>query len=365
MCNIIHNKKKVLILCSGYPSLSTPYNCTWAHIRNRYYLENGLDIDVVITSDDVAYCIDGVSVINHSVMFERINNQEYDLVISHSPNIRQHLPILMKVKNTKIMLFMHGTESMWLNYDYPKPYDYESQSCIKRFTRDVYDFVKFKALKWFVNKNRNNIHIVFVSNWMKDMFEKNVMNTDGYQYSVVNNSINKEFIKRPHSLSNNIMADFVTLRRLDHSKYAIDLVCSFANANPQYSFHIYGQGWYFDYNNKPANVTVFDTHIKQDEIPDLLNHYRYALMPTRCDAQGVMVCEMATFGMPVITSDIPVNQEMFNEFENVTLLKNSQFNHRLNISELLNLSTLNNRNTSRFSHETTLSQEVSVIMGFL
>ena len=42
----------------------------------------------------------------------------------------------------------------------------------------------------------------------------------------------------------------------------------------------------------------------------ILNSAKCALMPTRTDAQGVMMCEMVAFGMPLITSDIPVCHEV-------------------------------------------------------
>ena len=42
------------------------------------------------------------------------------------------------------------------------------------------------------------------------------------------------------------------------------------------------------------------------------------------DAQGVMACEMATFGIPLITSDIPVCREVFSDFGNVTYISNEK-----------------------------------------
>lgn len=45
-------------------------------------------------------------------------------------------------------------------------------------------------------------------------------------------------------------------------------------------------------------------------------------MPTRTDAQGLMMCEMAAFGIPVITSDIPVCHEVFDGAENVYFIRN-------------------------------------------
>ena len=65
-----------------------------------------------------------------------------------------------------------------------------------------------------------------------------------------------------------------------------------------------------------------DQTMSHDEIVDTLNSARYALMPTRTDAQGLMMCEMAAFGIPVITSDIPVCHEVFDGFENVTFIDN-------------------------------------------
>src|SRR5699024_6437614 len=56
------------------------------------------------------------------------------------------------------------------------------------------------------------------------------------------------------------------------------------------------------------------------------NQSRCALIPTRVDAQGVMACEMATFGIPVITSDIDVSTEVFDSFSNVGFISNEEKN---------------------------------------
>jgi glycosyltransferase involved in cell wall biosynthesis len=57
-------------------------------------------------------------------------------------------------------------------------------------------------------------------------------------------------------------------------------------------------------------------------------------MPTRTDAQGVMMCEMATFGMPVITSDMDVCHEVLGEFDNVRFIQPD--NSQADIVALLN-----------------------------
>ena len=58
------------------------------------------------------------------------------------------------------------------------------------------------------------------------------------------------------------------------------------------------------------------------QIIEHMKKSRCALMPTRTDAQGLMMCEMASTGMPLITSDIPVCHEVFDDFENVALINN-------------------------------------------
>lgn len=356
--------KRVLVLCSGYPSEDNHYNCTWAHIRNRYYVEAGFSVDVYVTLSGVSYTIDGVNVVDRKTLYKNIKEGVYAVVLSHSPNIRNHLPILRTLKDIKIILFMHGSESMYVNSDYPKPYHYMRDSLVRRMIRDLYDFSKMKVMSRYIRGNSDRIHLVFVSAWMKEMFSKNMFCPERFKvgYSIINNTLNKAFFSESFDPDEKKEADFVTLRRLDDSKYAIDLVVRLAEANPRYKFHVYGKGRYFCHYPKPANVTVFNTHVKQDEIPGLLSKYRAAIMPTRCDAQGVMVCEMATFGMPVITSNISVNQEMFEDFENVFLLDDDEFSLPLNVDQLQHAQR---RNIDRFSTANTLEKEISMIKGSL
>ena len=184
------------------------------------------------------------------------------------------------------------------------------------------------------------------------------------KYSIIHNSLNNNFIER--NFVNDMVepvADFVTLRSLDLSKYAIDMVVNLAIANPNYSFHIYGKGNYFSHNERPENVTVFNYHILQDDICDLLSKYRCALMPTRCDAQGVMACEIATYGMPMVTTDISVNRDMFSSFENVKLLTETEFKNPINI-ELLSENISISKN-EKFSKANTLNKEIALILSTL
>ena len=47
-------------------------------------------------------------------------------------------------------------------------------------------------------------------------------------------------------------------------------------------------------------------------------------MPSHHDSQGVMVCEMAAFGIPVVVSDIPATREMLKSVKNKFFINNQQ-----------------------------------------
>ena len=128
--------------------------------------------------------------------------------------------------------------------------------------------------------------------------------------------------------------DFITIRGyLDGSKYCIDLVNDLAKANPKYSFLVIGKGEFFSHYEKAENLQWVDEHLNHEEIVEYLNRSRCALMPTRTDAQGLMMCEMATFGIPVITSDIPVCHEVLDDFENVAFIDNE--NQNADLSQII------------------------------
>ena len=172
---------------------------------------------------------------------------------------------------------------------------------------------------------------------------------------IINNGISEYILEANYSLSQ-FRADFITIRPLDRAKYSIDLVVKFAEANPQYTFHIYGKGKYFDYNSHPDNVKVINEFIFPKDMPALFNSYKCAIMPTRTDAQGLMMCEMATYGIPILTSDIPVCHEMLDEYSNVRFIKNDTWGNKLET-----IPTKLEYPLNRFSFENTIQKEINLI----
>lgn len=353
-------KKKLLILVEGYPHESSIYNMSFVHSRNLQYQSKGFAVDVLSFSARNKYQYEGINVLSKR---EKIDLSKYDVVLSHAPNIRNHYRFIVKnYRNIKrLILFFHGHEALIVDKYYPKPYIWQNQpKKVITFLRYIYDRVKLRLLKRLLKKEK--VRAIYVSDWMRNEGRKclELSNDDDQKNITLNNAINQFFHEAHYEPSGERLADFITIRPLDGSKYAVDKVVELAQNNPLYQFHIYGKGEFFKHIEQPDNVTVFNTFIEQKDIPALLNQYRGAVMPTRLDAQGVMMCEMASYGIPTLVSDLPVCREMLSEFPNCTFVDNDAFESTI-ISEKM-LKPLEDFNVvEKFSPECLAEKELNFI----
>lgn len=360
------SKMKILCLVEDYPSCTNQYPMAFVHARNLVYVENSIDVEVLSFSSKKAYIYEEIKVITEQEAEKHM--EKYDIIISHAVNLKNHVRFLLKnifdVK--KIMFFFHGHEIMAINKEYPKPFEFMKPNFYNYIFRSVYDKFKLKALKYifFYLSRYKTVKFIFVSNWMQNIFEKNIglKNIDKY---VINNNINYHFANKKYNVKEKKDADFITIRPLDQSKYCIDLVVKLAQKYPQFKFDVYGSGMYFNHNYKPENIKLESKYFSSKELTLLLSKYKCALMPTRLDAQGVMVCEMASFGIPIITSDIEICREMLYEFPNIGFLNNNcveQFDLELFFNSIIfdNKYVENNK----FSLENTVNREIQLIQKF-
>jgi hypothetical protein len=320
----------ILILTEDYPSDKNIYALAYIHSRNIEYLEGGNKVDVISFEAITKYKFEKINVFDES-SYKNFNN--VDIIISHAPNIKNHFRFLIKksIQNIPLVFFFHGHEVMNTSKYYPKAYRFNKISIFKKNVQKVYDPLKLKILKFCLLKmiQKREISFIFVSSWMKNMANKSLSLNgkdkdllDRHSY-VVNNGVNDIFLKNTYTQNDKLEADFITIRPFDNSKYGVDIVYNLAKNNPNYSFHIYGEGNFFNHVKHLKNLQVFHHYIHQKDIPDYLNKYKCALMPTRLDAQGVMMCEIAEYGMPLITSDIPICREMLGGFSNVSFVSNN------------------------------------------
>lgn len=357
---------KILVLVENYPDLNGDKAMYYVHSRNCYYKNNGIDVDVLNFSANNSYFLDGISVFGITDFKKKCSKMKYDTLLLHAANIKHHYRFIKDYGNRfkNFIFFFHGHEVFRCSKVYPKPFYYEkSENLISRVLRDVYDVVKLKIWRNAFKKYAKKSWFVFVSNWMFDEFKKWVkleaadLNN---RISIIYNCVGEIFEKEKYNLKSEKEYDYVTIRsNFDGSKYCIDVICDLALCNPQNNFYLIGKGDYFKYYEKPQNIILEERQLSHDEIIRILNKSKCALMPTRTDAQGVMACEMATFGIPLITSNIPVCKEVFNEFSNVAFIDNENTN--ICLDELLKKIQRNETDNKTYFSENTNGKEVELI----
>lgn len=320
---------RVLVLSAAYPESNGSKNMYYVHTRNTYYKQEGIEVEVLNFSATAEYQIDGIKVFSLQKYEEEYHNKQYDVLILHAANIRYHYKFIKRYGDLfpSFLFFFHGHEVLRCSKVYPKPYDFvKEQNFLYKFLKDLYDIAKLRFLKNVFLKYEKKSWFVFVSHWMLDEFTKWVHLTKedlGGRVSIIYNCIGSVFEKESYQKDEKKEYDYVSIRSdFDGSKYGVDIIVSLAKSNPDKKFYLIGKGDYFKYREKPQNLMVDYKNLSHEEVLQVLNKSRCALMPTRTDAQGVMACEMATYGIPLITSSIPVCQEVFKEFPNVRFIDN-------------------------------------------
>ena len=355
-------KEKILVAVADYPNNAGGVSLMFVHTRNVYYKKSDIDVTVLNFSTKEDYIYDGIKVISLNSYIN--GNDDYDILLLHAANIRNHYKFLKKYgkRFKKFIFFYHGHEVLRINKVYSKPYSYVSSNKVKMIAQDIYDSFKLYIWRHYLPKVKEKSFFIFVSKWMKDEFLKWVKINERIldnRSSITYNNVDAFFEKESFDDKCGKEYDFVTIRgNLDGSKYSIDIVNRLAKNTPNKKFLIVGKGEFFNHYNKASNVIWLNKTMNHKEIVDTLQKSKFALMPTRTDAQGLMMCEMAAFGIPVITSDIPVCHEVFDGFKNAYFINNED--------EDLDLSKFNDGmckslKMTKFYEDATVSEEVKTI----
>lgn len=362
---------KILVLSANYPNLNGGISLMYVHTRNKYYKEKGIDVNVINFKAEEDYKIDGINVYSLKNYKEKHKFQKFDILICHAPNIKNHYMFLKKYeKNFKRLLFVfHGHEVLNINKVYPKSFDYvKEDSILNKVSQEIYDKLKLRLWKSYYLKLSYKSHFMFVSEWMYSEFLKWTKVPEDVikdRYSITYNCVGKDFETEMYDNEKEKEYDFITIRgNIDGSKYCIDIVSKLAKKNPKYKFVVIGKGLFFKYNKKPENLVWIDKNLSHKEVIEYLNMSRYALMPTRTDAQGLMMCEMATFGIPLITSNIPVCKEVFEGFENIEFIENDGESELINLIENFKKNYRVVKNTKYFNTNTS-ENEIKTIYGLM
>lgn len=319
---------KLLVLVANYPNNNGGVALMYTHVRNKYYVENGFDVTVLNFKAEEDYVIDGVKVISLKT-YKESNNKKYDVLISHAANLRNHYLFIKKYEYNfnKFIFFFHGHEVLRINQVYPKSFDFYKKNFKSRWIlQDLYDSIKFVLWRKYFLKLLDNAIFIFVSNYLFNQFKKNLKLSENElkdKFMVISNSVAKVFEERNYNFEINKEYDFITIRsNLDSPTYSIDLLNKIAKNNEELRFLLIGKGNIFNYIEKADNITWINEGFKHEDLIKYIDSAKCALMLTRNDTQGVMSCELATYGIPLITSNIEVCHEVLGKFDNVLMLNN-------------------------------------------
>lgn len=358
---------RILELCAGYPDHNGSSALSYVKVRNHYYREEGIgDITILnfsLPSD--SYELDGFDVISLQKYERDYTDRKFDVLICHAPNIRNHYRFLKKyqARFPYLVFFFHGHEVLSINKEYPKPYSYQRSRYVSRYISPFYDCFKFHLWNSYFRKQLGNVHLVFVSEWIKCKFEEYVgvkLDSLSVHSHLIYNGVSRKFELDHYNMESPKKFDFITIRsNLDEPKYAVDVVNNLAWSNPSSRFLLIGKGVFFTHYTKARNIEQIERYLNPNEIINLLNESRCALMPTKNDTQGIMACEMATFGMPLITSDIDVCRVVFEGFGNVAFISNEKKDTNLG-AIVSKIKPLRNNN-EKFFYSNSIKKEIELL----
>ena len=352
----------ILVVVENYPNNNGGVTLMYVHTRNLYYKNNGINVTVLNFSAEQSYEKDGISVITLAD-YEK-SEKTYELLVLHATNVRHHYRFLKRYGDRfpRFLFFYHGHEVLRINKVYSKPYPYVSRSRIKEFLQDCYDTFKLRIWRKYLPKVAYKSHFVFVSKWMYDEFLKHTKIPEKVLHgktSITYNCVGETFEKETYDENAEKEYDFVTVRgNLDGSKYSVDIVNRLAFNTPNAKFLLVGKGEFFNHYEKAPNIEWRNQTMGHKEIIEILQKSRFALMPTRTDAQGLMMCEMSAFGIPVITSDIPVCHEVYDGFDNAYFIDNND--EKLTLDEYISRPSVCVKDV-RFFMNYTISKELEII----
>lgn len=359
--------KNILVLVQDYPDNNGSVALMYVHVRNKHYIKHDIDVTVLNFATSENYIIDGIKVITEKTY--KKEKRKYDVVVSHAANIKNHYRFLKKYGKffEKMIFFFHGHEVLMINEVYPQPFDYiKKDGWIKIVLQNIYD--RFKLLVWhyYFKKVAYKSDFIFVSNSLYVEFEKYVKLTKNDlkgNVHIINNSVGEIFEEHTYNSDCNKVFDFITIRNnMDSSTYCIDLVCKLAEKNPKLKFLIIGKGKIFEHIHKPNNVTWINDFLQHNEMLKRIDSAKCALMLTRRDTQGVMSCELATYGIPLITSDLSVCHEIFDGLDNISYISNDI--DKVDLKKIYEnvVETMNNKKILSYNYENTVKKEEDLIL---
>lgn len=303
-----------LIITNAYPKSGDYYRNAFVHRRLKKYKEflPSIKLTVYVLNKDIKvmnnYVYDSIEVFegNKKNLELTLQKLQPDKLLVHFLN--RHMMDVMRKSDFKIpaIIWIHGVEALgW----YRRLFNFDFKEFPKYIMQNTRQLINLK--KFLKNTKYKNINFIFVSEWMKQILEKDT-NEKVQKYEIVPNVIDSNIF--PYEEKNlELRKKILLIRPFASKKYANDIAI---NAIKQLSkwvnfeeleFLIIGEGKLFSELTRDLkkydNVILQERFLPQDEIAQFHKEYGIFLCPTRQDAQGVSMCEAMSSGLVPITSE--------------------------------------------------------------
>ena len=314
---------KYLVIVPGYPTKENKYNNGFVHSRVKLYLKNNLDVVVFsYTNGELKkYKYEGVTVYQGGkdayIKFLLENN--FDKYLIHFGYKKIVKPLVNIYPKAKMLMWVHGAEALgWYRrlfaFNIKKPYRF--------FGYIILNTIQLSFMHKLINSNYD-ITFVFVSEWMKNILEKDSLSKGKIKkYKIIPNVIDENIFKYKKKDSKQRL-NILNIRTYQSKKYANDVMAKAIielSKEPffeELKFTLYGDGRLFEKTLKPLkkfkNVGINRKFLNHSEISKIHSKNGIMLIPTRQDAQGVSMCEAMMSGLVPVTSNNTAIPEYVNE----------------------------------------------------
>lgn len=309
--------KKIMILTEHYPDQDNIYNYMFIHSRVLEYKKNGYDVIVLyLSNENKRYTYEDIDVYKgqYETYKDSLINFNPDVIFTHSPK-KIIINKINKIKNdlnVKNYTWIHGVEALSA---FRRTFNITSfQEALHLYTvgliQEIRRILRFRRYAQFCKKENDTF--VFVSNWMKNITERdNFLKLN--QYKIIPNFIDYAGFKIDDIFSrktNNILI----VRSFESKKYANDISVKILNTlntlRNDFTVTIIGKGKLFDSCIENLQIPTerlrsYKKTLSRNELKYYFKNseYSFFLCPTRQDAQGVTMCEAMASGLLIVTNN--------------------------------------------------------------
>lgn len=306
---------KITIISPSYPSNENRHSFGFVHARSKIYTKLGLSVNVIVPyiainskNEITNYYYEGISV--HKVPFrylkEVLDFLDPDVVAYHFPQ-----PLILRELislNRPMVIWVHGADVLIrFIHSYFIPYHYKE--LIRGLESILYDVGRNLLLRKLL-LSKPQVHLVFPSLWMKNMFEKYVLYNGKMFFNsyVIPNPVDTDTFKPLIKCDKKDRKLAISVRAL-HFQYGVDIAVKAFARMDKARLLIIGNGpmkGFLEYiaNKFEANVKFLYEGIPHSELPTFYNKAGVFIAPSRTESQGVAMCEALASGTPVIATRV-------------------------------------------------------------